>query len=72
MSSDDAIELTGKVIEVLNGYTFNVNVGEGHYVIAKLTGKMRRNGTLVALGDRVTVAVLPSDPTRGRITGGLH
>ncbi|HET6583661.1 MAG TPA: translation initiation factor IF-1, partial [Nannocystaceae bacterium] len=42
MSSDDAIEFEGKVVEVLSGGTFKVNVGEGHDVIAKLAGKMRR------------------------------
>ena len=36
MSSDDAIEFEGKVVEVLSGGTFKVNVGEGHDVIAKL------------------------------------
>jgi translation initiation factor IF-1 len=37
-------------------------------VIAKLAGKMRRYRIRVVLGDRVTVAVSPYDPTRGRIT----
>src|SRR5690606_16771144 len=68
MSSDDAIEFEGKVVEVLTGGTFKVNVGEGHDVIAKLAGKMRRYRIRVVLGDRVTVAVSPYDPTRGRIT----
>jgi|LNFM01.2.fsa_nt_gb translation initiation factor IF-1 len=68
MSSDDAIEFEGKVVEVLSGGTFKVNVGEGHDVIAKLAGKMRRYRIRVVLGDRVTVAVSPYDPTRGRIT----
>lgn len=68
MSSDDAIEFEGKIVEVLSGGTFKVNVGEGHDVIAKLAGKMRRYRIRVVLGDRVTVAVSPYDPTRGRIT----
>lgn len=68
MSSDDAIEFEGKVVEVLTGGTFKVNVGDGHDVIAKLAGKMRRYRIRVVLGDRVTVAVSPYDPTRGRIT----
>ena len=32
-----------------------------------LAGKMRRYRIRVVLGDRVTVAVTPYDPTRGRI-----
>ena len=68
MASDDAIEFEGKVVEVLTGGTFKVNVAPGHDVIAKLAGKMRRYRIRVVLGDRVTVAVSPYDPTRGRIT----
>jgi translation initiation factor IF-1 len=67
MSKDDAIEFEGKVVEVLTGGTFKVNVGEDHDVIAKLGGKMRRFRIRVVLGDKVTVAVSPYDPTRGRI-----
>lgn len=68
MSKDDAIEFDGKIVEVLTGGTFKVNVAEGHDVIAKLGGKMRRFRIRVVLGDKVTVAVSPYDPTRGRIT----
>ncbi|MEX1368092.1 MAG: translation initiation factor IF-1 [Nannocystaceae bacterium] len=68
MSKEDSIEFEGKVVEVLTGGTFKVEVGEDHYVIAKLAGKMRRYRIRVVLGDKVTVAVSPYDPTRGRIT----
>ena len=67
MSNDDAIEFEGTIVEVLTGGTFKVNVGEQHDVIAKLAGKMRRFRIRVVLGDKVTVAVSPYDPTRGRI-----
>lgn len=67
MSSDDHIEFEGKVVEVLTGGTFRVNVGPDHDVIAHLAGKMRKNRIRVVLGDTVTVAVSPYDPTRGRI-----
>jgi translation initiation factor IF-1 len=36
-------------------------------VLAKLAGKVRRHRIRVVLGDRVTVAVSPYDPTRGFI-----
>lgn len=68
MSKEDSIEFEGKVVEVLTGGTFKVEVAPDHYVIAKLAGKMRRYRIRVVLGDRVTVAVSPYDPTRGRIT----
>lgn len=68
MGNEDAIEFEGTINEVLSGGTFRVDVGEGHEVIAKLSGRMRRNRIRVVLGDKVTVEVSPYDPTRGRIT----
>ena len=67
MSRDDHIEFEGTVVEVLTGGVFKVNVAEDHDVIAHLAGKMRKNRIRVVLGDNVTVAVSPYDPTRGRI-----
>ena len=68
MGSEDAIEFEGTIVEVLNGGTFRVDVGDGHEVVAKLAGRMRRHRIRVVLGDKVTVEVSPYDPTRGRIT----
>ena len=44
-----------------------VKLDNGHEVLAKLAGKVRRHRIRVVLGDRVTVAVSPYDPTRGFI-----
>ena len=68
MGSEDAIEFEGTIVEVLSGGTFRVDVGDGHEVVAKLAGRMRRHRIRVVLGDKVTVEVSPYDPTRGRIT----
>lgn len=68
MGSEDAIEFEGRIVEVLSGGTFRVDVGDGHQVVAKLAGRMRRHRIRVVLGDNVTVEVSPYDPTRGRIT----
>ena len=67
MGKDDHIEFDGVVTEVLTGGVFRVMVAEDHSVIAHLAGKMRKFRIKVVLGDRVTVAVSPYDPTRGRI-----
>lgn len=67
MSKDDAIEFTGTVAEVLAGGLFRVNVAPNHTVLAHLSGKMRKFRIRIVLGDQVTVAVSPYDPTRGRI-----
>jgi translation initiation factor IF-1 len=64
---DDAIEFTGTVGEVLAGGLFRVEVAPGHTVLAHLSGKMRKFRIRIVLGDQVTVAVSPYDPTRGRI-----
>ena len=67
MSNDEHIEFEGKVTEVLTGGVYRVEVDEDHSVIAHLAGKMRKFRIRVVLGDQVTVAVSPYDPTRGRI-----
>jgi translation initiation factor IF-1 len=68
VSRDDLVEMEGKVAEVLVGGNFRVDVQGGHYVLAQLAGRMRRNRIRVVLGDQVTVAVSPYDPARGLIT----
>jgi translation initiation factor IF-1 len=67
MSKDDLIEFEGVVSEVLTGGMFRVKIDDDHLVLAHLAGKMRRFRIKVVLGDRVTVAVTPYDPGRGRI-----
>lgn len=67
MSKDDAIEFTGTVREVLAGGLFRVEVSADHTVLAHLSGKMRKFRIRIVLGDQVTVAVSPYDPSRGRI-----
>ncbi|MCB9755301.1 MAG: translation initiation factor IF-1 [Myxococcales bacterium] len=67
MAKDDLIEFEGVVKEVLTGGLFRVEVDDDHIVLAHLAGKMRRFRIKVVLGDRVTVAVSPYDPNRGRI-----
>jgi translation initiation factor IF-1 len=67
MSRDDHVQLEGNVVEIAAGGNFRVEVTGGHRVLAQLAGRMRRNRIRVVLGDRVTVAVSPYDPTRGLI-----
>jgi translation initiation factor IF-1 len=59
--------MEGVIREVLVGSNFRVEVEGGHSVLAKLAGNMRRNRIRVVLGDQVTVAVSPYDPSRGLI-----
>ena len=62
------IPVDGTVIESLPNATFRVKLGEGHEVLAHLSGKMRKHFIKVLPGDRVTVELSPYDLSRGRIT----
>jgi translation initiation factor IF-1 len=68
MAKDDTIEIEGKVLEVLPGGKFKVELENGHIVEAHVSGKIRMNYIRILPGDRVTVEISPYDLTRGRIT----
>lgn len=65
--SKDHIEMEGEITHCGAGGAFKVKCDE-HIVDAKLSGRMRKNRIRVVLGDQVTVAVSPYDPSRGMIT----
>ena len=68
MSKEDLITAEGKVIEVLPGATFKVQLeGTDHIITAYITGKMLKKRIRVLLGDTVTVELSPYDMTKGRI-----
>ena len=62
--SKDVIEVEGTVIEPLPNAMFNVELANGHRVLAHVSGKIRMNFIKILPGDKVT----PYDLTRGRIT----
>ena len=68
MAKDDMIELEGVVTESLPNTTFNVDIGNGHIILAHISGKLRMNFIRILPGDKVTVQMSPYDVTRGRIT----
>ena len=68
MAKDDTIEIEGKVLEVLPGGKFKVELENGHIVEAHVSGKIRMNKIRISTGDTVTVELSPYDLTRGRIT----
>lgn len=67
-SDSDAIEMTGKVVEVLPNAFFRVKLENNHMVLAHVAGKMRKFFIKIILGDAVTVQLSPYDLERGRIT----
>lgn len=68
MAKDDVIEVTGKVIEVLPGYNFKVELENKHIITAHVSGKIRMNYIRILPGDTVVVELSTYDLTRGRIT----
>jgi len=56
------------VSEVLPNAVFQVELPNGHRVMAHISGKMRMNFIRIYPGDKVTVELSPYDLTRGRIT----
>ena len=68
MSRDDLVEMAGTVTNVMVGGNFEVTTPDGHKVLARLSGRMRRFRIRVVLGDQVSVGVSPYDPNRGLIT----
>ncbi|MBS5651083.1 translation initiation factor IF-1 [bacterium 210917-DFI.7.65] len=68
MAKDDMIEVEGVVLESLPNTTFQVDIGNGHTILAHISGKLRMNFIRILPGDKVTVEMSPYDLTRGRIT----
>ena len=64
----DTIEVEGRVIEVLPGYKFKVELTNKHIVEAHVSGKMRMNYIRIIEGDNVVIELTPYDLTHGRIT----
>ena len=68
MARETAIEVDGKVTECLPGTMFRVELGQGHRVLAHISGKMRKHFIRILPGDRVSLEMSPYDLTKGRIT----
>ncbi len=68
MSKADVIEVEGIVVEKLPNATFQVELENGHKIIAHISGKLRQNFIKIIPGDKVVVEMSPYDLTKGRIT----
>ena len=68
MAKDDVIELEGIVTDALPSAKFRVQLGNGHTILAHISGKLRMNYIKILPGDKVTVQMSPYDLTQGRIT----
>jgi len=68
LAKEDVLETTGTVIEALPNATFQVELENGHKILAHISGKLRMNFIRILPGDKVTVEMSPYDLTKGRIT----
>ena len=68
MSKQDVIEVEGTILEALPNAMFQVQLVNGHVILAHISGKIRMNFIKILTGDKVTVELTPYDLNRGRIT----
>lgn len=67
MSKQDVIEVEGTILEALPNAMFQVQLVNGHTILAHISGKIRMNFIKILPGDKVTVELTPYDLNRGRI-----
>ena len=67
MSKDDVIEVEGTVLEKLPNAMFQVELENGHKILAHISGKLRMNFIRILPGDKVLVEMSPYDLAKGRI-----
>ncbi len=68
MSKEDVLEVEGTVLEALPNAMFQVELENGHKILAHISGKLRMHFIKILPGDKVTVEISPYDLTKGRIT----
>jgi len=62
------LEVEGTVVESMPNAVFQVELKNGHKIMAHISGKLRMNFIRILPGDKVTVEMSPYDLTKGRIT----
>ncbi len=67
MAKEDIIEVEGIVTEALPNTMFNVELENGHKLLAHISGKLRMNYIKILPGDKVKLELSPYDLTKGRI-----
>ena len=55
MAKEDVLEIEGTVLEALPNAMFQVELENGHKILAHISGKLRMNYVRIQPGDRVRV-----------------
>ena len=61
------IEVIGKIVAVLPGTMFRVELQNKHVVLAHISGKLRKNFIKLMIGDIVKMEMSPQDLQKARI-----
>lgn len=69
---DDYVEVEGKIVAVLPGTMFRVELSNGHTVLAHISGKLRKNFIKITTGDLVKMEMTPHDLDKARIVYRLR
>ncbi|WP_343219098.1 MULTISPECIES: translation initiation factor IF-1 [Cerasicoccus] len=72
MADDDVIEVEGKVVAVLPGTMFRVELPNKHVVLATISGKLRKHFIKITTGDMVKMEMSRYDLNKARITFRLR
>ena len=67
MSTESAIPVEGKIVSILPGTMFRVELPNKQVVLAHSSGKMRKRFIRLNLGDRVKLEMSPYDLSKARI-----
>lgn len=64
---EEHIEVEGKILTVLVGTMFRVELDNKHQVLVTISGKMRKRFVRLTAGDRVKMEMSPYDLNKARI-----
>ena len=64
---DNVVEVEGKIIAVLPGTMFRVELTNGHQVLGHISGKLRKHFIKITVGDTVKMEMSPHDIEKARI-----
>lgn len=71
MKEQEHVEVEGKIVAVLAGTMFRVQLDNQHLVLATISGKMRKRFVRLTAGDRVKMEMSPYDLGKARIVWRL-
>jgi len=72
MADSDTVEVEGKIVAVLPGTMFRVELSNGHQVLAHISGKLRKHFIKITVGDLVKMEMSPKDLDKARIVYRLR